>query len=183
MCPLFNNDSGSSFLSSDSQAPTKYFRKISKRKTNSSINYIIHSLYNIASLGSGPFPGIIDIFGVGGGLLEYRASLLAGHGFATLALAYCSFEDLPKKFDTIDLDYFEEALCYMLQHTKVLVMSFIILFRSCREGVTLHSPVPSALILFYSSFTDISFEDFLGFKYSTFSVRWIKIADFIVKFM
>ncbi|OWK09807.1 hypothetical protein Celaphus_00006008, partial [Cervus elaphus hippelaphus] len=70
-------------------------------------------------LRSGPFPGIIDIFGVGGGLLEYRASLLAGHGFATLALAYCSFEDLPKKFDTIDLDYFEEALCYMLQHTQI----------------------------------------------------------------
>uniref|UniRef100_A0A8B9XXN8 Acyl-coenzyme A thioesterase 4 n=1 Tax=Bos mutus grunniens TaxID=30521 RepID=A0A8B9XXN8_BOSMU len=69
--------------------------------------------------GSGPFPGIIDIYGIGGGLLEYRASLLAGHGFATLALAYYSFEDLPKKFDTIDLDYFEEALCYMLQHTQI----------------------------------------------------------------
>uniref|UniRef100_A0A8D1YUJ5 Acyl-coenzyme A thioesterase 4 n=2 Tax=Sus scrofa TaxID=9823 RepID=A0A8D1YUJ5_PIG len=69
--------------------------------------------------GLGPFPGIIDIFGMGGGLLEYRASLLAGHGFATLALAYCDFEDLPKKFDTIHLDYFEEALCYMLQHTQV----------------------------------------------------------------
>ncbi|KAB1278293.1 Acyl-coenzyme A thioesterase 4 [Camelus dromedarius] len=69
--------------------------------------------------GPGPFPGIIDIFGIGGGLLEYRASLLAGHGFATLALAYYDFEDLPKKFDTIHLDYFEEALCYMLQHTQV----------------------------------------------------------------
>ncbi|XP_057586409.1 peroxisomal succinyl-coenzyme A thioesterase [Hippopotamus amphibius kiboko] len=69
--------------------------------------------------GPGPFPGIVDVFGVGGGLLEYRASLLAGHGFATLALAYYDFEDLPKKFDTIHLDYFEEALCYMLQHTQV----------------------------------------------------------------
>uniref|UniRef100_A0A8D0R1L2 Acyl-coenzyme A thioesterase 4 n=1 Tax=Sus scrofa TaxID=9823 RepID=A0A8D0R1L2_PIG len=69
--------------------------------------------------GPGPFPGIIDIFGMGGGLLEYRASLLAGHGFATLALAYYDFEDLPKKFDAIHLDYFEEALCYMLQHTQV----------------------------------------------------------------
>uniref|UniRef100_A0A8D1UKP2 Acyl-CoA thioester hydrolase/bile acid-CoA amino acid N-acetyltransferase domain-containing protein n=1 Tax=Sus scrofa TaxID=9823 RepID=A0A8D1UKP2_PIG len=76
--------------------------------------------------GPGPFPGIIDIFGMGGGLLEYRASLLAGHGFATLALAYYDFEDLPKKFDAIHLDYFEEALCYMLQHTQVLLMSFII---------------------------------------------------------
>lgn len=73
----------------------------------------------LPSLGPGPFPGIIDIFGMGGGLLEYRASLLAGHGFATLALAYYDFEDLPKKFDAIHLDYFEEALCYMLQHTQV----------------------------------------------------------------
>lgn len=108
--------------------------------------------------------------------MEYRASLLAGHGFATLALAYCDFEDLPKKFDTIHLDYFEEALCYMLQHTQVLLMSFIILSRTTsREGVTLHSPVPSALMLLYSSFRD--------FFYSTFFVRWINIAEFTVKFM
>ncbi|XP_041615501.1 peroxisomal succinyl-coenzyme A thioesterase-like isoform X1 [Vulpes lagopus] len=69
--------------------------------------------------GPGPFPGIIDIFGIGGGLVEYRASLLAGHGFATLALAYYNFEDLPKEIDNVDLDYFEEALCYMLQHSEV----------------------------------------------------------------
>ncbi|XP_020766879.1 peroxisomal succinyl-coenzyme A thioesterase-like isoform X5 [Odocoileus virginianus] len=69
--------------------------------------------------GSGPFPGIIDIFGIGGGLLEYRASLLAGHGFATLALAYYDFNDLPKKFDVIHLEYFEEAVCYMLQHAQI----------------------------------------------------------------
>ncbi|XP_044928556.1 peroxisomal succinyl-coenzyme A thioesterase isoform X2 [Mustela putorius furo] len=69
--------------------------------------------------GPGPFPGIIDIFGFGGGLLEYRASLLAGHGFATLALAYYNFEDLAKEIDSIHLEYFEEALCYMLQHSKV----------------------------------------------------------------
>uniref|UniRef100_A0A8I5NQ02 palmitoyl-CoA hydrolase n=1 Tax=Papio anubis TaxID=9555 RepID=A0A8I5NQ02_PAPAN len=66
----------------------------------------------------GPFPGIVDIFGIGGGLLEYRASLLAGHGFATLALAYYNFEDLPKNMDNISLEYFEEALCYMLQHPQ-----------------------------------------------------------------
>ncbi|XP_075387540.1 peroxisomal succinyl-coenzyme A thioesterase-like [Tenrec ecaudatus] len=69
--------------------------------------------------GLGPFPGVIDILGVGGGLLEYRASLLAGHGYATLALAYCQYEDLPKTYDNIFLDYFEEALNYMLQHPQV----------------------------------------------------------------
>lgn len=60
--------------------------------------------------------------------MEYRASLLAGHGFATLALAYYNFEDLPKEIDGIYLDYFEEALCYMLQHSKVLLMSFSVSF-------------------------------------------------------
>ncbi|XP_066133272.1 acyl-coenzyme A thioesterase 1-like isoform X1 [Saccopteryx bilineata] len=69
--------------------------------------------------GPGPFPGIIDLFGLGGGLLEYRASLLAGHGFATLALAYYDFEDLPKKFNSTNMEYFEEALCSMLQHPQV----------------------------------------------------------------
>ncbi|XP_006884759.1 PREDICTED: acyl-coenzyme A thioesterase 4-like [Elephantulus edwardii] len=69
--------------------------------------------------GPGPFPGIIDIFGVGGGLFEYRASLLAGHGFATLALAYYDYEDLPKTYDTVHVGYFEEALNFMLQHPQV----------------------------------------------------------------
>ncbi|XP_052503146.1 acyl-coenzyme A thioesterase 2, mitochondrial-like [Budorcas taxicolor] len=80
---------------------------------------VAHVGGNLHYKGSGPFPGIIDIFGIGGGLLEYRASLLAGHGFATLALAYYDFDDLPKKFDVIHLEYFEEALCYMLQHTQI----------------------------------------------------------------
>ncbi|KAM8782203.1 peroxisomal succinyl-coenzyme A thioesterase-like isoform 2-T2 [Rhynchonycteris naso] len=69
--------------------------------------------------GPGPFPGIIDLFGLGGGLLEYRTSLLAGHGFATLALAYYDFDDLPKKFNSRNMEYFEEALCSMLQHPQV----------------------------------------------------------------
>lgn len=44
---------------------------------------------------------------------------MAAHGFATLALAFYGFEDLPKEFDVIEVDYFEEAVCYMLQHPKV----------------------------------------------------------------
>ena len=70
-------------------------------------------------LGAGPFPGIIDLFGSGGGLCEYRASLLAGHGFAVLALAYFRFEDLPDFLDDMHLEYFEEAVDFMLQHPKV----------------------------------------------------------------
>ncbi|KAL6092498.1 hypothetical protein STEG23_034188 [Scotinomys teguina] len=69
--------------------------------------------------GAGPFPGIVDLFGLGGGLLEYRASLLAGKGFAVMALAYYNYEDLPKDIDTLRLEYFEEAVNYLLSHPQV----------------------------------------------------------------
>ncbi|XP_052595292.1 dynein axonemal light chain 1 isoform X1 [Peromyscus californicus insignis] len=69
--------------------------------------------------GKGRFPGVIDLFGSGGGLCEYRASLLSGHGFAVLALAYFRFEDLPEYLSDVRLEYFEEALAFMLQHPKV----------------------------------------------------------------
>ncbi|XP_026635835.1 dynein light chain 1, axonemal isoform X2 [Microtus ochrogaster] len=68
--------------------------------------------------GKGRFPGIIDLFGSGGGLCEYRASLLAGHGFAVLALAYFRFEDLPEYLSDVHLEYFEEAVAFLLQHPK-----------------------------------------------------------------
>lgn len=67
----------------------------------------------------GPFPGIIDLFGVGGGLLEYRASLLAGKGFAVMALAYYNYDDLPKSIETMHMEYFEEAVNYLRSHPEV----------------------------------------------------------------
>ena len=67
----------------------------------------------------GPFPGIVDILGAGGGLLEYRASLLAGKGFAVMALAYYNYEDLPKSLRHVHLEYFEEAVNYLLNHPQV----------------------------------------------------------------
>ncbi|XP_006240382.1 acyl-coenzyme A thioesterase 2, mitochondrial isoform X1 [Rattus norvegicus] len=67
----------------------------------------------------GPFPGIIDLFGVGGGLLEYRASLLAGKGFAVMALAYYNYDDLPKTMETMRIEYFEEAVNYLRGHPEV----------------------------------------------------------------
>ncbi|XP_044928572.1 LOW QUALITY PROTEIN: acyl-coenzyme A thioesterase 1 [Mustela putorius furo] len=67
----------------------------------------------------GPFPGIVDIYGVGSGLLEHRASLLAGKGFAVMALAYHNYEDLPKGLEILHLEYFEEAVNYLLDHPQV----------------------------------------------------------------
>ncbi|KAI6068267.1 Acyl-coenzyme A thioesterase 5 [Aix galericulata] len=69
--------------------------------------------------GNGPFPGIIDLYGTGGGLPEYRACLLANYGFAVLALAFYGYEDLPKEMKEFHLEYFEEAINYMLKHTQV----------------------------------------------------------------
>ncbi|KAM6182094.1 bile acid-CoA:amino acid N-acyltransferase-like [Erethizon dorsatum] len=69
--------------------------------------------------GEGRFPGVIDLFGSTGGLLEFRASLLASHGFASLALAYWGYDDLPAQLEKVDLDYFEEAANFLLRHPKV----------------------------------------------------------------
>ncbi|XP_043929946.1 acyl-coenzyme A thioesterase 1-like [Protopterus annectens] len=69
--------------------------------------------------GAGPFPGIIDLYGSVGGLLEHRACLLANYGFATLALAYFDFEDLPPGLENLDLEYFEEAAQFLQKHPKV----------------------------------------------------------------
>ncbi|MBZ3888207.1 Acyl-coenzyme A thioesterase 2, mitochondrial [Sciurus carolinensis] len=69
--------------------------------------------------GPGPYPGIVDLFGLGGGLLEYRASLLAGKGFAVMALAYYNHDDLPQSLETTHLEYFEEAVNYLLHHPEV----------------------------------------------------------------
>ncbi|XP_031967732.1 acyl-coenzyme A amino acid N-acyltransferase 2-like isoform X2 [Corvus moneduloides] len=69
--------------------------------------------------GPGPFPGVIDLFGGAGGLIEFRAGLLASRGFAVLALAFFAYDDLPRVLAQLDLEYFEEAVELLLQHPKV----------------------------------------------------------------
>uniref|UniRef100_A0A8C8A8Q3 Bile acid-CoA:amino acid N-acyltransferase n=1 Tax=Otus sunia TaxID=257818 RepID=A0A8C8A8Q3_9STRI len=69
--------------------------------------------------GPGPFPGVIDLFGGAGGLIEFRAGLLASRGFAVLALAFFAYDDLPRALVQLDLEYFEEAAELLLRHPKV----------------------------------------------------------------
>uniref|UniRef100_A0A8C5LZ87 Bile acid-CoA:amino acid N-acyltransferase n=1 Tax=Leptobrachium leishanense TaxID=445787 RepID=A0A8C5LZ87_9ANUR len=71
-------------------------------------------------IGDGPFPGIIDMFGGAGGLIEFRSSLLASRGFASLALAYFAYDDLPPTLGRIELEYFEEAAKILLGNPKVI---------------------------------------------------------------
>ena len=70
--------------------------------------------------GKGPFPGVIDMFGMAGGLFEYKAALLASHGFAAMALAYFGYEDLPRAY-IYELEYFEvKGKLKLYQYYKVL---------------------------------------------------------------
>ncbi|XP_062433026.1 bile acid-CoA:amino acid N-acyltransferase [Rhea pennata] len=69
--------------------------------------------------GPGPFPGVIDMFGGAGGLIEFRAGLLASRGFVVLALAFFAYDDLPRVLAELDLEYFEEAADLLLRHPKV----------------------------------------------------------------
>ena len=66
------------------------------------------------------FTGVIDLLGGVVGLVEVKASLLASHGFATLALAYLGYDDQPFCPSSINLDYFEEAANWLIINPKVL---------------------------------------------------------------
>lgn len=45
--------------------------------------------------GPGPFPAMLDLWGLGGGLVEYRSALFASRGYASLSLAYLGHKELP----------------------------------------------------------------------------------------
>ncbi|XP_048877525.1 acyl-coenzyme A thioesterase 1-like isoform X2 [Brienomyrus brachyistius] len=65
--------------------------------------------------GLGPFPAILDLWGGGGGLVEYRSALLAAHGYAALALQYLSQKEMP----SMGNEYFETAFTFLQNHPRV----------------------------------------------------------------
>lgn len=67
--------------------------------------------------GTGPFPALLDLYTLGAGLSERRASLLASRGFVVLTVALFGNEENMSKFH---LDYFEEALNILRAHDKVV---------------------------------------------------------------
>ena len=66
------------------------------------------------------FLGVIDLLGDMGGLVEFKAALLASHGFAALALAYIDYDDLPAFPPYHEMEYFEDAANWLSSHPKVL---------------------------------------------------------------
>ncbi|KAM8839313.1 acyl-coenzyme A thioesterase 1-like isoform 1-T3 [Synchiropus picturatus] len=69
--------------------------------------------------GEGPFPAVLDLYTLGGGVSEKRASLLASRGFVVLAIALYSYTDMPDNIQEIHLDCFEEAIDILRKQDKV----------------------------------------------------------------
>lgn len=69
----------------------------------------------------GALPGVVLLGGSGGGIgwQDEIGALLAGEGFATLALAYFGMEGLPAELEEIPLEYFAPPLDYLVTHPAV----------------------------------------------------------------
>ncbi|KAM8908393.1 acyl-coenzyme A thioesterase 1-like isoform 2-T2 [Spinachia spinachia] len=67
--------------------------------------------------GPGPFPGVLDMWGGGGGLVEYRSALLASHGYVSLALQYLTSGELA--LADVESKFFETAFNIIRFHPLV----------------------------------------------------------------
>ncbi|XP_031714817.1 peroxisomal succinyl-coenzyme A thioesterase-like [Anarrhichthys ocellatus] len=94
--------------------------------------------------GPGPFPGLLDMWGGGGGLLEYRSALLASHGYASLALEYFSADEL--KSAEIEFNYFETAFNIVSDHPQVIPDRVGIVGLSLGSVVTSYLAAESSVI-------------------------------------
>jgi len=64
-------------------------------------------------------PGVIVLYGSGGGIPETKVELLASHGYATLALGYFGVQGLPEKLERIPLEYFTNAIMWFKLQSQV----------------------------------------------------------------
>ncbi|XP_030275989.1 peroxisomal succinyl-coenzyme A thioesterase-like [Sparus aurata] len=71
--------------------------------------------------GPGPFPAVLDLWGMGGGLIEYRSALFASRGYASLSLAYIGHKDLPGPQNSMNVgdSYFKSAFQLLEDHLQV----------------------------------------------------------------
>jgi dienelactone hydrolase len=63
--------------------------------------------------------GVLVLGGSEGGMPMRRAAWLASHGFAAFALCYFHCEGRPVELQNIDLEYFAQALSWMMQRPEV----------------------------------------------------------------
>lgn len=97
--------------------------------------------------GPGPFPGMLDLWGMGGGLVEYRAALFASRGYASLSLAYIGHKELPAPHNRMmvgDL-YFKVKYTASFWPQFFSQLSVYSLIYSWTEGIPLPSGSSSSL--------------------------------------
>ncbi|KAJ7997654.1 hypothetical protein DPEC_G00214380 [Dallia pectoralis] len=96
--------------------------------------------------GPGPFPALLDLWGGGGGLVEYRSALLASHGFASLALEYMAPRPSEGTTSHVGYTYFEAAFTVLKRHPQVFGDRIAILGLSFGTSVGLKMAVYSSVI-------------------------------------
>lgn len=71
--------------------------------------------------GPGPFPAMLDLWGMGGGLVEYRSALFASRGYVSLSLAYFRHKELPGPQNRLNVgnSYFKSAFDLLKDHHQV----------------------------------------------------------------
>uniref|UniRef100_A0A3B4X2U4 Bile acid-CoA:amino acid N-acyltransferase-like n=1 Tax=Seriola lalandi dorsalis TaxID=1841481 RepID=A0A3B4X2U4_SERLL len=71
--------------------------------------------------GPGPFPAMLDLWGMGGALVEYRSALFASRGYASLSIAYIGHKELPGPQNRINVgaSYFNSAFDLLRDHRQV----------------------------------------------------------------
>uniref|UniRef100_A0A1A7XC34 Acyl-CoA thioesterase 19 n=1 Tax=Iconisemion striatum TaxID=60296 RepID=A0A1A7XC34_9TELE len=96
--------------------------------------------------GPGPFPGLLDLWGGGGQLVEYRAALLASHGIASMALDYLTCNFTTETGKTVPNQYFETAYRVLAEHPQILGSRIAMLGLSLGTSITLRMAVHSQVI-------------------------------------
>ncbi|XP_076863383.1 acyl-CoA thioesterase 19 [Brachyhypopomus gauderio] len=96
--------------------------------------------------GPGPFPAILDLWGGGGGLVEYRSALLASRGYVSLTLEYIGLMDAEGKPRNVGNDYFEAAFTVLKQHPQVCAERVAMMGLSFGASVTLGMAAYSSVI-------------------------------------
>ena len=93
--------------------------------------------------GTGPFPGVVAFGGSGGGLGPSAgwASLLASHGFATLAIAYFGGPGLPSALVEIEIEVVERAARWLLERGDVAATGVAVVGMSRGSELALWSGV------------------------------------------
>ncbi|KAM8884209.1 bile acid-CoA:amino acid N-acyltransferase-like isoform 2-T2 [Synchiropus picturatus] len=91
--------------------------------------------------GPGPFPGLLDMWGGGGGLVEYRAALLASHGYVSFALSYLSAEQ-----GLLSEKDFESVFNMIKTHPQVIPDKVGIFGLSLGTFITLYLAVESKVV-------------------------------------